>query len=65
MSIQVYLISGLNFDYTKKGGKIAFPANPKHQHRVSHYREHDCKANYKKNGDFYKYTSLSNFTNKF
>ena len=29
ISIQVYLISWLNFDYVENGGKKALPANPK------------------------------------
>ena len=48
MSIQVCLISRMNFGYTKNGGKKAFPINPKHQHRVSHCGEHDCNANIKR-----------------
>ena len=51
MGMQVYLISWMNFDYKENRGKKAFPANPKHQHHVSHYEEHDCNANDKKNGD--------------
>ena len=39
--------------------KKAFLANPKHQYRVSQHGEHDCSANNKKNGDYYKYPSLS------
>ena len=41
-----------------------FPTNPKHQDRVSQYREHDCSANNKKNGDYYEYPSLSHFTDE-
>ena len=37
----------------------ACPTNPKHQHRVSQCGEHDCRANNKKNGNNYKYPSLS------
>ena len=51
MCIHVCLISWTNFDCMKNGGKKAFLANPKHQHHVSHYEEHDCNANDKKNGD--------------
>ena len=39
--------------------KKAFLGNPKHQYRVSQYREYDCSANNKKNGDYYEYPSLS------
>ena len=34
-SIQVCLISWINFNYKENGGKNAFPANPKHQYHVS------------------------------
>ena len=51
----------MNFDYKENGGKKAFPINPKHQYRVSHYGEHDCNANNKKNGDCYGYLDLSHF----
>ena len=40
----------------------AFLVNPKHQCRVSQYREHDCSANNKKNRDYYEYPSLFYFT---
>ena len=62
--IQVCLISWMNFDYEKNGGKKALHENPKHQYRVSQYREHGCHANNKKNGDCYEYPSLSHFTDK-
>ena len=42
----------------------AFLASPKHQGRVSQYGEHDCSANNKKNGDYYKYPNLSQFTDE-
>ena len=45
MSIHVYLISHMNFDYEENGGKKAFLANPKHQYRVSQCGEHDCHGN--------------------
>ena len=35
MSIQVCLISRINFDYKENAGKKAFLANPKHQYYVS------------------------------
>ena len=35
MSIQVCLISWMNFNYEENGGKKAFLANPKHQYHVS------------------------------
>ena len=39
----------------------AFFANPKPQYHVSQWGEHDCGANYKKNGFYYEYPSLSHF----
>ena len=35
ISIQVCLISRINFDYKENGGKKAFLPNPKHQYHVS------------------------------
>ena len=35
MSIHVYVISWMNFDYTKNGAKKALFPNPKHQCHVS------------------------------
>ena len=49
MSIQVCLISRMNFHYKENGGKKAFLANAKHQFHVSQCGEHDCSANNKKN----------------
>ena len=37
IGVQVYLISRMNYDYKENGGKKAFPANSKHQYRVSPY----------------------------
>ena len=37
----------------------AFPANPKHQYRVSQSREHDHKPHDEKNGDYNGYPRLS------
>ena len=42
----------------------AFLGKLKDQYRVSQYREHDCNANNKKNGDYNEYPSLSHFMNK-
>ena len=42
----------------------AFIANTKHQYRVSRYGEQDCGANNKRNADYYKYLSLSLFTDE-
>ena len=64
MSIRVCLISGMNIDYTKNSGRNAVLANPKHQFLVSQCGKHDCHANKKKNGDYYKYPSLSQVTDE-
>ena len=42
----------------------AFLANPRHQYRVSQLGEHDYSAHNKKNEDYYKHPSLSNFTDE-
>ena len=63
-SIQVCLISQMNFDIRKVMQKKAFLGNPKHQYRVSQCREHDCSANNKKDREYYKYLSLSYFTDE-
>ena len=52
MCILVCLISWMNFDYTKNGGKKAFLANPKHQYHVSQCGDNDCQTNNKRNGDY-------------
>ena len=64
MRTQVYLISKMNFDYEKNGGKKAFLANPKHQYHVSQCEEHYCCANNKKNRNYYESPNLSHFTDK-
>ena len=64
MGIQVCLISRMNFDYKENGGNKAFPTDLKHQYRISQYGEHDCCANNKKNGYYYKYPNLFHFTDK-
>ena len=61
ISIQVHLISWMNFNYKGMMDRKAFLAKPKHQHRVSQCGEHDCSAINKKNGDYYKYPSLYHF----
>ena len=40
-------------------------ANPKLQNCVSQRGEHDCSAHNKKNGDYYEYPSLTEFTDEF
>ena len=64
MSIHVCLISWMNLNYKEKDAKKAFPANTKHENRVSQSEEHNCCANNKKNGDYYEYRSLSHFIDK-
>ena len=64
MSIQVRLISRINFDYKENGRKKGFIANPKHQYHVSQCGEQDCHANNEKNRDYFEYPSLSPFQNK-
>ena len=48
MSIEVCLISRMNFDYTRNGGKKwqkeSLRANLKHQYRLSQCGEHDWSA---------------------
>ena len=34
----------MNINYKENGGKKTFLANPKHQDRVSQFREHDCSS---------------------
>ena len=63
-SIQVCLISQMNFYYKKNSVKNAFFANLKHQYRVSQCREHDYCDNNKKNKDYYVHPSLFHFTNE-
>ena len=64
MSIRVCLISRKNFDYKENGKKKAFLANPNYQYHMSQCGEQDCRANNKKNGDYYEYPSLSPFSNE-
>ena len=63
-SIQVCLISWMNFGYKEIDGRKAFLPNPKHQYHVSQSGEHDCSANNKMERDYYKYPSLSHSANK-
>ena len=64
MSIQVCLISWMNFHYEENGGKKTLHANPQHQYHISQCGEHDCHANDKNNRDGYAYPSLSYFTDE-
>ena len=44
--------------------KKAFRAIQKHQYLVSQCEKHDWSADNKKNGDYYKYPSLSYLTDE-
>ena len=59
--IQVCLIQQMKLETKKNGGKKALATKPKHQYRVSQYREHDCHANNKRNKLCYRHPSLSHF----
>ena len=61
MSIQVSLISRMNFNYEGNGGNKSFLAKPKHQYHVSQYGEYDCSSNKKNYGDYCEYPSLPHF----
>ena len=63
-SIQVCLISWMNFDYKENGGKKVFPTNPKHQYHVPHRGEHDCSAHNKKNVDYNDNPGLTHLMEK-
>ena len=52
--IEVCLISRMKFSFKENSRKKRFHAKPKHQYHVSHYRERDCSAHNKNNGDYYK-----------
>ena len=41
-----------------------FVANARHQYNVSQCRKHDCSAHNKKNEDYYKYPSSTDFMDK-
>ena len=45
-------------------GRKAFLAIPKHQYRVSQCVEQDYSADNKRNGDYYEYPSLTQFTDE-
>ena len=61
-SIQVCIISWLNFDYKENGGQKVFLTHSEHQYHVSQYREKDCSAKSQKNEDYYENPSLAYFT---
>ena len=65
MRIQVCLISQMNINYNKNGGKKKpFLANPKHHYHVSQCGEHSCGAYNKKNGGCYECPSLCHWTDE-
>ena len=43
----------------------AFLANPNSQYHIPQRADHDCSAYNKKKGDYYKYPSLTHFTDEF
>ena len=53
-SIEFVPFHGLTLIVWKMVKRKTFLANPKDQDRVSHYREHDCGPNNKRNEDYYK-----------
>ena len=63
-SIQVCLISRMNFDYEENGGKESFSCKSKASISYIQYGEHNCSANKKKNGDYFEYPSLSHFSDE-
>ena len=64
MSIHVYLISWMIINYKESGGRKSFPANPKHQYRVSQCGDHNYSANNNNNGDYNGYPSLPHLMDK-
>ena len=52
ISIQVCIISWMNFDYEENVGKKAFLGKPIHQYRVSQREKHDWSVNNRKNEDY-------------
>ena len=59
--IQVFLFHEWTLIISKMIERKAFLANPKYQYRVSQYREQNCSADNKRNGDYCEYPSLSHF----
>ena len=64
ISLQICLTSRMNFDYMENGGKKSFSFKSKASNRLSQQEKHDYSASNKKNGDYYEYPSLSNFTDE-
>ena len=50
MSIHVFLVPRINFDYEEMVERKASLANPKHQFSASQCGEHDCSPNKKRMG---------------
>ena len=55
----------MKINYKENGGKKAFLANPKHQYHVSQCGECDCSVCNEKNRDYYRYPSLTHFTDEY
>ena len=64
MSIQVCLISWTNINFKENGGKKSFSCKSKASMLCTECGEHGYSANNKKNKDYYKYPSLSLFTDE-
>ena len=62
LSIQVCLISWINFYYEENGGKKGFSC--KELVLCIPMWRNDCSANKKKNGDYFEHPSLSHFIDK-
>ena len=54
----------MNINCKENGERKAFLANPRHQDHVSQCGEHNCYFHNKKNGEYYKYPSLSHFSDE-
>ena len=65
MSIQVCLISRMNFDYKENGGKKSFSCKSKASISCIPIWKQDCRAKKKGIGDHFEYPSLSHFTDEF
>ena len=63
-SIQLCLISYMNINHKENGGKRTFSCKPKASILCIAMWRKDCSANNKKNGDYYEYPILSQFTDE-
>ena len=65
MSIQVCLITRMKSNYMKNSGKKNFSCKSKASRSCIPTWITWCSAHYKKNADYYEYSSLSHFVNEF